>query len=107
MFTKFNLFAAAVVSTLAFSGFSSESAQAGRYRVEGPSSENSGAQVGRFQSKSENRSFENQNASMTSETRVAGRFVPSQAEYAVRAMPESEMMKTQRAPAANVSNHNH
>lgn len=35
MFTKINIFAAALVSTLALSAFSAETAQAGRYRVEG------------------------------------------------------------------------
>lgn len=110
MFTKF--FFATLVSTLALSAFSSESTQAGRYRVEG--SINSGGmsvQTGRYQVSSENTgSFAiqgQQNWNQNGQSQMAGRYSQGQSDFATtrsfNVAPEARMT-TQRAPAADVSN---
>ena len=112
MFSKF--FFTALISTLALSAFSSESTQAaGRYRVEAPSnSAGSSVSAGRYHVSSDF-AMSNANAGANSwaqigETRVAGRYQPSQSDYAMsrtyNGVQESAEIRTQRAPAADASN---
>ena len=109
MFSKF--FFTALIFTLALSASSSESTQAGRYRVEGPG--NSGdwsAQAGRYHVSSDF-AMSNSNTGVEGwaqigQTRVAGRYQSNQSDYAMTRMygvQESGEMRTQRGPAADVS----
>lgn len=111
MFSKF--FFTALIFTLALSASSSESTQAGRYRVEGPG--NSGdwsAPAGRYHVSSADYAGSNANAGVEGwaqigQSRVAGRFQPSESGYAMtrtyNGVQESAEMRTQRTPAADVS----
>ena len=110
MFSKF--FFTALAFTLALSAFSSESQVAGRYRVEGPgNSGGSGAQAGRYRAASDNAVYSTGQSqdgwAQIGQTRVAGRYNTSQSDYASARTydyaPQSAEMRSQRAPAANVS----
>ena len=110
MFSKLSF--AALMFTVAMSAFSSESTQAGRYRVEGPG--NSGGmstQTGRYRAASDvavsSMGQSQDNWAQIGQSRVAGRFQSSQSDYAsarsYNDAPQSAEMRSYRAPAANVS----
>ena len=104
MTTKLNLLSAAFVFTLAFSAFSSESTQAGRYRVEGPSNATpSTAQAGRYKVSSDF-AFAPAGAQDSSQNLVAGRYSRSQLGEAAVGIAVSNRMMTERAQATDVSN---
>lgn len=111
MFTKINLFAAALVSTLALSAFGSESTQAGRYRVEGPGNAGNSAQAGRYHVAADNTgAVANQietGWAQIGQAKVAGRYRQGPMNFAPaaahNAAPEYAQIKTQRAVAADVS----
>ena len=116
MFSK--LFFAVVISTLAMSTFSSESTQAGRYRVEGPgNSGGSSVQAGRYRASSGNVGSNNagSNADQGSnswaqvgQSTQAGRyrqggsnFAPSTGSF--NSASEYAQTRTQRGVATDVS----
>lgn len=101
----------ALISTVALSAFSSETRVAGRSRNEGPgNSDVSTIQSGRYRMTGENSgSFTSQNQSSNGDTLVAGRYQQSgQSDYATTRVydngREFNQMRTQRAPAADVTN---
>ena len=110
MFTKF--FFATLISTLALNAFSSESTQAGRYRVEGPN--NSGGvsvQAGRYHVASGNAgavAIQGQESwGQIGQSQVAGRYRTGSTNFAPAAAyiaePAYAQSRTQRGAATDVS----
>ncbi len=107
MFTK--LFLTTVISTLALSAFCADT-QAGRYRVEGPTSGGAGDQAGRYSLSADSvtTGATQSDWNQTGQSQVVGRYRQGEGTFeqapASQAVPEYAQTQTQRGPAKDVSN---